>query len=177
MLGELYPAGTGAGTAASPYIIGPDVTHGGMEQGYMQSFLDGFAPRKPVDVVTWHHYYTAGAGGTVTAAEYTQPAFLNGFAASADEAAAIFGKYAAGRATAPQMWLGETSGAGGACTGADQVIGKFLGVFWYADKLGIAAATGHSLVAKQQFKDLVVSLPGGGVKCVDLFAPAPPFLD
>jgi hypothetical protein len=33
----------------------------------------------------------------------------------------------------------------------------------YADKLGIAAATGHSLVAKQEFKDLVVSQPGGGV--------------
>ena len=60
--------------------------------------------------------------------------------------------------------MGETSGAGGACAGADQVIGKFIGVFWYADKLGVAAATGHSVVAKQEFKDLVVSLPGGGVR-------------
>ena len=63
MLGELYPAGTGAGTVASPWVIGPDVTHGGVAQGYMESFLDGFAREastglrgKPVDIVTWHHY-------------------------------------------------------------------------------------------------------------------------
>ena len=134
LLGDLYPGGTGAGTAASPWVIGPDVTHGGVAQGYMESFLDGFAPRKPIDVVTWHHYYTAGPGNPVTAAEYTNPAFLNGYSASAEEAAGTFDKYTAGRGPAAQLWMGETSGAGGACAGADQVIGKFLGVFWYVSR-------------------------------------------
>ena len=32
------------------------------------------------------------------------------------------------------------------------VIGRFLGVFWFADKFGAAAATGHSVVCKQQYQ-------------------------
>ena len=56
------------------------------------------------------------------------------------------------------LWMGETSGAGGATHGADLVKGRFLGVFWLADKLGIAAATGHSVVCKQQYRPLYISL-------------------
>jgi hypothetical protein len=58
-------------------------------------------------------------------------------------------KFRAASGTDPMLWMGETSGAGGATHGAHLVIGRFLGAFWSADKLGAAAATGHSVVMKQ----------------------------
>lgn len=61
-------------------------------------------------------------------------------------------KFTADKGVSPQLWMGETSGAGGATHGAHLVIGRFLGVFWFADKLGAAAATGHSVVCKQQYQ-------------------------
>ena len=162
LVAELYPGGRGNGTSISPYVIGPDVTHGGVQQGYMSAFLDGLA--KPgVDVVTWHHYYTAGKGGVVTVSQYTDPAFLDTYVGEAKQAEGQFLAYQKTTNPAAQLWMGETAGAGGACTGSHQVIGKFVAVFWYADKLGAAAAARHSVVIKQEFLDQVVAVPGGGV--------------
>ena len=62
VLGDLYPDGVGSGTAASPWVIGPDVTHTGVTSGYMEDFLGGFGPGKPIDVITWHHCKAAMRG-------------------------------------------------------------------------------------------------------------------
>ena len=137
----------GGGTAASPWIVGPDVTKGGF--GFMTSFLSevDVVP----DVATWHHYYTAGTGHKVIVSDYLSPSFLDGYVASARQAQKLLADCPACVSKRTRLWMGETSGAGGACDGAKNVTGKFVGVFWNADKLGAAAATGHSVVCKQQY--------------------------
>lgn len=84
--------------------------------------------------------------------EYLDPKFLDTYVDAAKEASASTQKFRSTRGADPMLWMGETSGAGGATTGAHLVIGRFLGVFWYADKLGAAAITGHSVVMKQQYQ-------------------------
>lgn len=96
--------------------------------------------------------YTAGAGGVVSTAEYLDPICLDSYIAAAQLAQAAVTKFAVDTGASPQLWMGETSGAGGATHGANLVIGRFLGIFWFADKLGAAAATGHSVVCKQQYQ-------------------------
>lgn len=96
--------------------------------------------------------YTAGAGGVVSTPEYLDPTFLDSYVAAAQLAQAAVNKFKADTGASPQLWMGETSGAGGATQGAHLVIGRFLGVFWFADKLGAAAATGHSVLCKQQYQ-------------------------
>ena len=105
---------------------------------------------------------------------YTDPALLNTYVDDAKEAETQFLAYVkeqGGPSDPPQLqlWMGETAGAGGACANSDTVIGKYVGVFWYADKLGAAAASKHSVVLKQEFTDAVVAKEGGGVTVVPLF--------
>eukprot|EP01052_Picozoa_sp_SAG31_P011112 SAG31_NODE_622_length_13493_cov_7.301254_10_plen_557_part_00 len=159
LLRKTYGKPPGRGTMTQPWIIGPDVTKGGVEKGYLAQFLNS-GGRDVVDVVTWHHYYTAGPGNPVTVSKYTDPIFLNTYISAANTAASVV---KAVEDPSLQLWMGETSGAGGATEGAHMVIGKFLGVFWFADKLGAAAATGHAVVCKQQFQYQVISQRGGGV--------------
>lgn len=132
----------------------------------MSQFLSGLGAGESggVDVVTYHHYYTAGPGNPVVASQYTDPTFLNAFVQDAEQAEGQFLDYRKQKQNPnAQLWLGETSGAGGACANSHTVIGKFVGIFWYADKLGAAAAAGHTAVMKQEYADQVVATPGGGV--------------
>jgi hypothetical protein len=88
----------------------------------------------------------------VSTPEYLDPSFLDGYATAAQLAQTVVQKFKADTGASPELWMGETSGAGGATHGAHLVIGRFLGIFWFADKLGVAAATGHSVVCKQQYQ-------------------------
>ena len=85
--------------------------------------------------------------------DYESPSFLDGYVTSARQAQQLLANCSACAKKRTRLWMGETSGAGGACDGAKNVTGKFVGVFWNADKLGAAAATGHSVVCKQQYAD------------------------
>jgi len=154
----------GSGTRASPWIIGPDVTHFGLQNGYLSHFLGGLSP-PGVDVVTWHHYYQ-GASGTVNPTDYMDPVFLNDYPALASLAQQTFEKYDRPR---KQLWMGETGGAGVEVNGSDTILGNFRAIFWWLDKLGAAAATGHSVVVRQQFQYLVVPVKGGGARVTPEF--------
>lgn len=150
-------ATVGGGNSSSPYIIGPDVTNGALDS-FLPQFLD--AVSQPVDAITWHHYYVAGAGNqcpTKCVDDFADPAFLNKFVAKAGDAASVTAAYRA--AHGAELWLGETSGAGGATAGAKDVRYKFIGVFWYADKLGSTAAAGHRVVARQSLTELIRADP------------------
>ena len=123
-----------------------------------------FRPPCPVHTLWQHtaptHSRLAGSSlGQVS--KYTDPSFLDTYVSAAKAAAAAVGAAEAPRPL--QLWMGETSGAGGATDGAQLVIGKVLGLFWFADKLGAAAAAGHAVVCKQQFQYQLRSQPGGGV--------------
>ena len=105
---------------------------------------------------------TAGPGNPVTTSQYLDPSFLDGYVTAANLAASAVNKFRSDTGAAPMLWMGETSGAGGATRGAHLVIGRFLGVFWFADKLGAAAATGHSVVCKQQYQYQAFSVNADG---------------
>ena len=121
--------------------MGPDVTHSGVKTGYLHDFLKNLSD-PGVDVVTWHHYYN-GAQSTVRPADYTDPAFLNEYTHWATAAKAAYDDYTVDRANKQtQLWMGETGGAGYGAAGHEALSGTFLGVFWWLDKLGAAAATG-----------------------------------
>jgi hypothetical protein len=154
----------GNGTRQSPWIIGPDVTHHGVKTGFLQEFLTNLSD-PGVDIVTWHHYFN-GARTTVRPADYVDPTFLNGYTHWATVAKAAYDGY---RHTNKQLWMGETGGAGNGAAGHEALSGTFLGVFWWLDKLGAAAATGHSVVARQQFQYLVVPVDGGGARVTPEF--------
>lgn len=100
----------------------------------------------------------------VSTPEYLDPRFLDSYVAAAQLAQAAVAKFSADTGALPELWMGETSGAGGATHGAHLVIGRFLGVFWFADKLGAAAATGHSVVCKQQYQYQASIGPAGVVQ-------------
>lgn len=124
---------------------------------------------------TWLGKRRRGGDATFFFLSYTDPAFLNTYVADAKNAETQFLAYVKGQA-APgpspsplQLWMGETAGAGGACANSHTVIGKYVGIFWYADKLGAAAASMHSAVLKQEFTDAVVATEGGGVTVVPVF--------
>ena len=151
LMQSVYDGKLGLGTPTSPWVVGPDVTKGGVSNGFLGDFLAAFQPASALSCVTWHHYYTAGKGGVVSTAEYLDPQFLDTYVDAAQVASAAVQKFRADSGTNPMLWMGETSGAGGATSGAHLVIGRFLGVFWSADKLGAAARTGHSVVMKQTY--------------------------
>jgi len=139
---------TGEGTRESPWLVGPDVTKG---QGEFLGSVLTEMPSPGVDIVTWHHYYVAGAGHDTTACDFMEVDFLNAYCDFAEESQEVFTNYTTQRNTGrgTQLWMGETSGAGASTGGSSAVISSFIGVFWYADKLGFAASTGHSVVARQ----------------------------
>jgi heparanase 1 len=148
----------GNGTKKSPWLVGPDTTKGSPAVAYAASVLASTLTHgAPLDVVTWHHYYLAGAGSTTDASAFATAKYLNTFSTYADEYVTIYQEYIANSSSAntPQLWMGETGGAGGATASAKNVTGKFLGCFWWADKLGTAAATGHHVVARQEWTELV----------------------
>jgi hypothetical protein len=91
-------------------------------------------------------YYVAGPNSPVTAASFTDPAFLDIYKTQAAGQLAAHSAYNKRRFDAGSdpvaLWMGETGGAGGATAGATEVNGHFRDVFWYADKLGLAAQLG-----------------------------------
>ena len=56
LMGEIYPGKLGLGTPSSPWVVGPDVTKGGVQKGFLSDFLTAFKPASALNVVTWHHY-------------------------------------------------------------------------------------------------------------------------
>ncbi len=173
LLEQLYPDGTGQGTPSSPLIIGPDTTKGGAQ--LTAEFL-ALLPTTgtSIGVQTWHQYYVAGPHSPVTAAQFTDPAFLDMYKKQATaqvEAHRIYNKRRFDHGSDPvQLWMGETGGAGGATAGATQVNGHFRDAFWYADKLGIAAQLGHDVVCRQSLADLITTQ---GAKPTAHFGPQP----
>ena len=163
----------GGGTRASPWLLGPDTTKGKLDYASQVlralSAAPGTAP--VLDAVTWHHYYLAGAGSATQPADFSSAKYLNTFAQYAQGYVALW-RNASANASAvqrPSLWLGETGGAGGATATAKQVTGTVRGLFWYADKLGTAAASGHSVVCRQEWSELVKTngpKAGGGLAFV-----------
>lgn len=154
---------TGAGTTASPWIIGPDVTKGGVANSYLADVLEAIPPCI-LDVVSWHHYYIAGEFndaeaafvGSDSVATYESYAASAGLAASTVERSTTTCDATSAK---PKIWMGETAGVGGRTAASKDVIGKFIEVLWYADKLGVAAKNGVSVVLKQEWSDTAIEGP------------------
>lgn len=53
LLHSVYSGELGGGTPASPWVIGPDVTKGGVLKGFLGNFLAAFDPASALNVVTW----------------------------------------------------------------------------------------------------------------------------
>ena len=123
-----------------------------------------------LDVVTWHHYYLAGSGSSTPPSKFGTAAFLNTYHEMAKAYEAVWRGHALGAVrplapapAGPMLWMGETGGAGGATATAKDVTGSVRGLFWWVDKLAFAATTSHSVVLRQEWSELVMSLKGGGV--------------
>jgi hypothetical protein len=162
--------GNGPGQVDSPWLMGPDCTKQGVVKTFASEFLDAVQARRvPIDVFTWHHYY-ATAASVFAVDDFIDPVFLNRYLTVAARSSLLMQTYRK-QAQAPrsQLWMGETGGAGSAAAGSEHVIGKALGMFWYADKLGAAAQTGHAVVCKQQYHYQVISVDGGGVRVTPEF--------
>lgn len=155
-ISEIYDS-TGGGTKESPWLVGPDVTKGGVQDGYFANTLTEIGYSPGIDIVTWHHYYVAGSGSPVDASDFTDVSFLDSYAETASQAHDAFDLYRSGRSAATgrstHLWMGETSGAGGSTSGSEDVMDKFMGIFWFADKLGVAASNGHTVVARQEWME------------------------
>lgn len=161
-VGKVYDA-TGGGTSSAPWLIGLDVTQGSSD--FLNNTLAGMQ-HPVVDIVTWHHYFVAWWKDEVPPCSFARIDLLNEYRQYADAMAEVYESYSARRGPqTTQLWMGETSGAGGSWV--DQVHGTFIGIFWYADKLGSAAATGHSVVVRQSWMEARGDIVGHG--------PAPEF--
>jgi hypothetical protein len=57
------------------------------------------------------------------------------------------------------LWTGETSGVGSDSTAAGTIIGTAVEILWYADKLGLAALHGQSVVLRQDWVEVGVNGP------------------
>ena len=187
LIEEIYGA-SGAGSKTSPWLIGPDTTksHAAYASSVLSAVLE--TTETHIDVMTWHHYYLAGAGSTTKASAFATVPYLNTFSTFAASYEALYHEYVGNlttrtqekenknenekaQAKTPQLWMGETGGAGGATATAAEVTGKFLGCFWWADKLGTAAYTGHTVVARQEWTELVQQV-GKNKEATILIAPS-----
>jgi heparanase 1 len=154
---------TGAGTTAAPWIIGPDVTKAAVANSFLAGVLQAIPPCV-LDIVSWHHYYIAGELNDAEAAFVGSDsvATYESYATSASLATTTVESTTTScdaTSAKPRIWMGETAGVGGATSASKDVIGKFVEVFWYADKLGVAAKNGLSVVLKQEWADTAIEGP------------------
>jgi len=153
----VYPDCCGAGTTDSPWIFGPDTTKTGAS--FLGDTLKSVS-KYGIDVVTWHHYYVAGGGTPVDPEIFLEPSTYESYEDIVAEMKPKYTAYADARPSslpAPKLWMGETAGVGGGTSNSESVIGKYIGIFWTADKLGVAARTGHSVVARQEWGELTAN--------------------
>jgi hypothetical protein len=107
--------------------------------------------------VTWHHYYVAGSGSPVDPSIFLESSTYDSYETRVAEMEPKYDAYVkscAGTSAKPALWMGEAAGVGGGTSNSESVIGKFIGIFWTADKLGVAARSGHSVVARQEWGEL-----------------------
>ena len=173
-----------SGNRVRPWIVGPDSSHRSIADGWMQNFL-GNMTAPVVDILTYHQYF-ATAGEPVHPSDFTDPKMMDDFVSLAQAAQHVLEAHRSQRSTfwdmppseLGQLWIGETANVGGDPWKPQEpwdpknyhsVAGRFLGVFAFADKLGVAAAHHHSVVLRQQYHYAVRSLDGGGVQVTPLF--------
>ncbi|KAG0707872.1 Heparanase [Chionoecetes opilio] len=106
---------------------------------YLKSFLSAltFDPL----ALTWHQYYLNGHEAVV--ADFMDPAVMNQLAWEVAQVVAVRDHLAAGR----PIWLTESGSAWGG--GAPGLSNAFVSGFSWLDKLGVAAAGGVAVVARQ----------------------------
>ena len=128
---------------AGAKVVGPDVAD--KLTDYAQPFLSNLSA--PLDAFTWHFYYGPGSSRPhgLNASQFSSVPTLDKFLNDAKTARQVADQSAEGA----ELWLGETSSTYGG--GTANASASFVAGFLWVDKLGIAAATGHQLVARQTF--------------------------
>lgn len=147
-------------------IAGPATAYWPAQGEFIPYLPDVLAADVDPDIVTWHYYpqqgrrcplQTTPAGPEVL----LDPAALDLAGAWAAEVAAA----TEDGAPAAARWLGETGNA--QCGGEPGVSDRWAGTLWWADQLGLMAATGHEVVVRQ-------ALAGADYGLLDdAFAPRP----
>ena len=161
----------GQGTSSSPFLAGPDVTHGGIGNAgsapnYLRHFLGNFSANDHgVDFATYHHYFSK----SVSVQDLTSASLLDSLKEVLQSASEDFAAYGDSRPNA-RLWLGETGlslnnpsnkaspiGPFGVICGEHPIGAQcyYGGVVAYLDKLGLASRIGHSLVARQSLTNIL----------------------
>ena len=131
-------------------LVGPDVTRPKVPHPelnvdspeYLRDFLQ--VAGHSLNAITWHQYYIDGK--EATAKDFLNPDVLNLYL---EEAIKIKQVVQETGFLDKELWMGET----GSCWsgGAPRFSDRFLGGFFWLDKLGLAAKLGHSVVLRQTF--------------------------
>ena len=135
-------------------IIGNDLAEVSKLETYGGEFLRNLSA--PLDAFSWHFYYGPGSSRPhgLKPTQFSEPTTLDRFLTDATKAAAIWKANGHGA----KLWLGETSSTYGG--GTANASASFVAGFMWLDKLGIAAALGHSAVMRQTFAHSSYSVIG-----------------
>ncbi|XP_065827834.1 heparanase-like isoform X2 [Oscarella lobularis] len=129
---------------ASIRLAGPDTTKVSKTgaSDYYSRFLKTLGDGV-VDAVTWHHYY--GSNVHVTSDNFHDVQTLDSLIPALQFARSHAERFA----PSAELWLGETNSFTGG--GIENLTDAYASGFLWLDKLGLAAATNHSVVCRQQF--------------------------
>ncbi|XP_064603799.1 heparanase-like [Liolophura sinensis] len=122
-------------------LVGPALT-GSFHVDYCEKFLSTGSTY--IDAMTVHHYYMDGSKAKES--NFLNPSTLDNFKHLIDHSKEALSKASKGTHT---TWVLETSSAYGG--GAHVLSESFLAGFTWLDKLGMAAANGIPVVARQSF--------------------------
>ncbi|XP_063876599.1 heparanase-like [Scylla paramamosain] len=106
---------------------------------YLESFLNSSTFN--LSALTWHQYYVNGHEAAV--GDFMDPDVMNQLTWQVEQIVVVRNHLAPGR----PIWLTETGSASGG--GAPDMSDTFVGGFLWLDKLGVAAAGGVDVVARQ----------------------------
>ncbi|CAH0561499.1 unnamed protein product [Brassicogethes aeneus] len=126
-------------------LLGPDVTRPRKNHQESMKYLNEFLGNKDsdvVDAITWHQYYLDGHNANPN--EFLDTEILDLLSEEIDTIKKIREDSGVEH---KQIWLGETSSAYGG--GASGMSDKYIALFMWADKLGISAKKGISVVIRQ----------------------------
>ncbi len=112
-----------------------------------------------IDIVDWHYYPFQSTRSPVrtraaSLRNMIKPSALNDFARYSHQLKTWRDEYC----PSAQLWTGETGSA--QCGGQPKLSDRFISCFWWADQLGLAARSGHSVMIRQ-------SLIGGDYGMID----------
>eukprot|EP01045_Picozoa_sp_COSAG04_P006170 COSAG04_NODE_299_length_17462_cov_3.686057_14_plen_472_part_00 len=134
ILAQLYPD-----PAQRPRLIGPD-NGGGVSDGYVKGVAAGGAE---LFAYTFHQYsLSRGNSSSIPPSRLLTAKQCQGKARGLAEAAKGLPS-----GSTVELWAGEAGGAGGG--GTDGVTNSFASGIWYLDSLGLYAATGTTVFARQ----------------------------